>query len=162
MLHFIYQYYFILIVFFFPVHFHLLGQNSVHRLPHIIGLHRQLPAEAAVNKYHQLYFAWAAKVNERVHGRAYGAPGMQHIIYQYHVLVLYAERNVGVRGYLDVVLMHIIPVEGNIKLAIFDPAVAGDLFHQRSYPVRQKYATWLDAYNDRVCKRKMIFDQLVC
>jgi len=129
-------------------------------MAYIVGLHGQLAAEAAVYEYQQLHFFRPAKVQKSIHGRAYGAAGMQHVVYQHHVLTFYAEGYIGNIGHLLVIGMHIVAVEGDIQLTIvYGPA--GYLLYGAGNTVGQVDTARLYAYNNSILKRKVVLYQLV-
>jgi len=157
-LHFVNEYYFVFAVFFFPVYFYFLRLYGIHSMAYIVGLHGQLAAETAVDEDEQFHFFRAAEVDECIHGRAYGAACVEHIVYEHYCFILYAERYVGVGRYLNIAALDIIAVEGDIKLAVLYFFVPGDLFDHLRDTIGQENATWLDADNNGIGERSMVFN----
>lgn len=129
-------------------------------MAYVIGLYGQLAAKASVYQHQQFHVFGAAKVQQSVHSRAYGAACVQHIVYQHHVPALYAELNIRFLRYVYA-LRHIIPVEGDIQPAVVNMFLLSDFLYQCGYPVAEEYPAGLNAYNGCIIKMKMVFYQLV-
>lgn len=86
---------------------------------------------------------------------------MQHIVNKYYTLILDSERYVRIRGYVDVAGLHIIPVKGDVELAVVDAIVACYFLNHLGNTVRQIYAPGLYADNCGILEVKVIFYQLV-
>ena len=87
---------------------------------------------------------------------------MQHIIYQYHIFIFYAEGDFCLgRHVYFVALMHIISVKSDIQLAIRYALLACNAFQQACNTVRQQYNTWLYAYQYSIFQLGMVLNQLM-
>jgi hypothetical protein len=86
---------------------------------------------------------------------------MQHIIYQHHFFPFNVERNICLRRHDDFIArVHIIPIEGNIELAVRD-FLLGDVLKNSDNPIRKPNAARLQTNDDRVCKIGVELNQLM-
>lgn len=61
-----------------------------------------------------------------------------------------------------IALVHIITIKGNIQHSIVYVLLSGYFPHQFCYAARHPYTSWLYAYNSRILKSEMVFNQLMC
>lgn len=129
-------------------------------MPDIIRLYGQFPAEPPVYQHQQFYTPWPAKVYQRVHGRADSPAGMQHVVYQNHIPAFNTEFYIRVPGHMYA-LVDVVPVEGNIQLAVFYLLLFGYFLYQCRYTVAEEYPPGLYSYYCCIAEIEMIFYQLV-
>jgi hypothetical protein len=145
---------------FLPKYLHFLRHDGINGTAGIIGLNGQFPAETAIDEHAQLYLGGTAKIEQGVQRGPDGAAGVQYIVDQYHILIFYAERNIGVIGYMDLVA-EIIAVKSNIQLAVLHFIGRSELPDHLDHLIRYKNASWLYANKNRVIEIDIILQYLV-
>ena len=124
-------------------HAHLLVVRGVQGGAHVIGLDGKF-AVAAVDQYRQLNGQRAPEIGERVHGRANGAPGVQHVVHQHHVPGVERAGNMRRLHRPALAGLEVVAVEGDVDGA--DGYVrAGVVLDEGAQPPGQRHPAGTDA-----------------
>ena len=128
------------------------GSDGGDVLAHVVGADGQL-AVAPVDQHRELDAARPAEVEERVDGRADGAPGVEHVVDEHDGGVVEAERQLGA-AHLGLLAGgqhprfaahgHVVAVEADVQCAQRHVATA-ELGQQVAQPLGQHGAARVDA-----------------
>ena len=154
------QHHLILLILLLPAHFHFLGNKSIDGLSCVIGLDRQFTVEAAVYQNAERYLGRPAKIEQCIQGGADGAACVQYVIYQHHMPVLYAERNIRCIGDMQA-FAHIVAVKSNIEFAVADQGRVYDGLQFVHDPVAEEDTAGLKADDHGICKQQVVFQNLM-
>src|SRR2546422_6444943 len=123
----------------------LLGRGSRHILAHEVRFDGQFTM-TAIDQDSQLNAARAAKIIERIHGRAGGASAKEHIIYQHHRAIVEVERH-NSRVYLrHRLLPDVVAVHANIQAAHRD-RMSPDILQDLAQPLAEENPAALHPHN---------------
>ena len=151
----------------FPFDFLPLDPNiglvkRIHPDADVIRLDGQVTVETAVNERQQFDPPGAAIVLQRSECSLNGAARVEYIVHQYHIFVFHQKIDfchTGTQRFGPV--PEIVPVEGDVKFAVFDDGNADDFDQPAMDSVCQWNTSLLDAYKAGIFEGVVIFNQLM-